>query len=148
MTSASSASKLGLLTTLSAPARTCAISACGAPRQNRPDSSTLVSRTARMSPTLGPNRFYFAIDFFDRHRLDPRIGHALGDCQKRVSCLPAPDRIGEQPFQRLGCQEPRLARGARAVASDSSIWTLVMLPPTDCSDPAPLPGEIYNPSDG
>jgi hypothetical protein len=113
MTSASSASKAGLLIRVSVPPRTCSISACGLPRQNKPDSSTLVSTTARTSPALGTNGFYLPIDLFHRHRLDTGFGYALGDREKRVSRLPPPDSIGEQPFERLGCQEPRLARGSR-----------------------------------
>jgi hypothetical protein len=49
---------------VSAPGRTCSISACGLPRQNKPDSSTLVSTTARTSPALGANGFNLPIDLF------------------------------------------------------------------------------------
>jgi hypothetical protein len=83
------------------------------PAPKKPDSSTLVSTTARTSPALGTNGFHLAVDLSHRHRLDPGFGHAIGDRQKRVACLPAPDCIREQPFERLGCQEPRLTRSAR-----------------------------------
>ena len=120
MTSASSASNAGLLIRESAPARICSISACGLPRQNKPDSSTLVSTTARMSLPLGTNGFYLPIDLFHRHRLDAGFGRTLGDRQTGIGRLPAPYRIREQPFERLGYQEPA-SRAARGVASDSSI---------------------------
>ena len=101
------------VTLVSVRVRACSISACGRPRQNKPDSSTLVSTTARMSPALGTNGFYRPIDLFHRHRLDAGFGHALADRQQRIGRLPAPDRIPKQRFERLGCQEPRLARSAR-----------------------------------
>jgi hypothetical protein len=94
--------------------------------KNKPDSSTLVSTTARSSPALGTNGFHLAVDLSHRHRLDPGFGHAVGDRQKRVGCSPAPDRIREQPFERLGCQEPRSApsrRTARSAPSSRSLHT-------------------------
>jgi hypothetical protein len=62
MTSASSAGNAGLMIRVSASARTCFISACGLPRQNKPDSSTLVSNDrphfagARHERLLPPDR--------------------------------------------------------------------------------------------
>jgi hypothetical protein len=85
----------------------------------KPDSSTLVSTTARRSPGLGTKGFHLAIDFFHRHRLDPGVGHAVDDRQKCVGSLPAPDRSFEQPFEAWDVESPA-SRAARAVASDRS----------------------------
>jgi hypothetical protein len=77
------------VTLVSVPARASSISACGRPRQNKPDSSTLVSTTARTSAARGTNGFYLPIDLFHRHRLDTGFGHALADRQQRIGRLPA-----------------------------------------------------------
>jgi hypothetical protein len=105
--------RAGLLIRMSAPVRTLSISACGVPRQSRPNSGTLVSMTARTSLALGTNGFYLPTNLFHRHRLGAGFRHPVGDRQERVGRLPAPDRIGAQPFERLWCQEPRLARRGR-----------------------------------
>src|SRR5215472_17084385 len=96
MTSANSASRAGLLIRLSAPARTSSISACGAPRRNKPDSSTLVSTITRTPSALGTNRLHLPIDLLYRHRLNTGLGHPLGGRKKRVGRLAPPDRVGEQ----------------------------------------------------
>src|SRR5207302_683237 len=111
MTSVISASKAGLLTKVSIPARTPSISSCGAPCQNRPDSSTLVSMTARTLAAPGSYGLHFRIYLFHRHRFDAGSGDAIGDRQKVVGGLPASDGVGDQTCEGARRQQTRIARG-------------------------------------
>jgi hypothetical protein len=77
---------------LSAPVRTRSSSACGGPCQNRPDSSTFVSTTARTLPPFGTHRLYLRVDLVHRHGCDVGGGDAVGDREQRVRRLPAFDR--------------------------------------------------------
>lgn len=139
MTSPSSATKAGLVMRVIVPPRTASISLCGVPLQSRPDSRTLVSMTARTPPTLGPDRLHLCVDLIHRHRRDAGFGHAIGDGEQRIRCLPAPDRIGEQLIEHRGVSSPA-SRAALAVASGSSIWIFVMTPPSACLGTGPGAG--------
>jgi hypothetical protein len=113
MTSANSVSSAGLLTRVSVPARTCTNTMCGGPRHSKPDSSTLVSMTARTLPTLNSCGLHLrlSIDLFHWYRFDSRCGHAIGDRQEPVGSLPASNCIKEQSFECRRCQKSCLACG-------------------------------------
>ena len=59
--------------------RPAATSLCGAPRQSRAESTTLVSRTSRAPSALVAVRLDFRLDLFGAHFRDPGLGHAVGD---------------------------------------------------------------------
>jgi hypothetical protein len=93
----------------------------------------LVSLTARTLPSPGIPAFrsgalHLRIDLVDRHRRNAGFGHAIGDLEERVGRLLAPDRVGQQPFERLRRQEAGFARSfrrrPRAIRSGSSSCSL------------------------
>src|SRR5260221_11402278 len=110
MTSASSASNAGLLTKLSAPSRTCAISACGVPRQSKADSSTLVTMTARTLTALDAGGFHLCIDLVHGHWTDPGVFDAIRNRQQPIGGLLAFDGVLKQSFECFRCQQARFAR--------------------------------------
>jgi len=100
----------GELTMMNEPARACSISACGGPCQRRPETSTLVSRTARTPPTSGADGLHFRIDHSHRHRCDACPGDTIRDRQQRISRTPTLDGIAQQPLKRSRRQQSRFAR--------------------------------------
>jgi hypothetical protein len=67
--------------------------------------------TIRTLAPLGSHGLYLGGNVFHRHRRDAGCGDAVGDGEEAITRLAPPDRLGEQPVERLRCQQPRLVRG-------------------------------------